>query len=99
MGHSKVLENLDVIFWAISSLWLSWRRVNRAHKCDELVWDDPIEITIFNLLVIFVLFVVEVSKAVPAKPYSKFKSLQTVEHSTLISASVTVACISERSEL
>lgn len=42
VGHSKMLKYLNVVFRPISSLGVARLRVNRAHKRNELIWNDPV---------------------------------------------------------
>jgi len=90
-----MLKHLYVVFWSVAPLRLAGRSVNRPHECDELIGNNPVQITIFDLLIVFVLFVVKVPKLVPTQTHSEFQPLPTVEHSALISARVPVACITE----
>jgi len=61
-----MLEHLNVVFWSIAPLRLAGRSVNRPHKCDELIGNNPVQITVFDLLIVLVLFVVKVPELVPA---------------------------------
>jgi hypothetical protein len=40
---------------------------NWPHKSDELSWNDPVEITIFNSLVVLVFLNIESSESVPVE--------------------------------
>lgn len=68
MGDPKMLEHLQVVLRAVSSRSL-YRRglVDWPHEGNELVGDDPIQVTVLHALVVFILFVVEVSESVPAE--------------------------------
>ena len=77
MRHSKMTKYFKVIFWCISMLGFPCHLlgiIDWTHKCDELPWNNPVEITIFNLLIVFVLSWIEVLKAIPAK---LIRNLQT----------------------
>lgn len=99
VGDPEVFENLDVVFWSVSPLWLPRLRVNRPHERDELVWNNPIKITVFHLLVVLVLLVVKLSENVPAQAYRKLKALQAVENRALVSTRVSIARIAEGPKL
>ena len=47
-----------------------------SHESSELTWDDPVEISVFNSLVVLILFDVEASEIVPAKLDSILEPLQ-----------------------
>lgn len=52
---------------------------NWSHKGYELAWDNPVKVTIFYSLVIFIFFYIKSSKVIPAKSYSCFKSLKDIK--------------------
>lgn len=74
----KVLEHLEVVFWCISSPLICIHIVERSHESYKLAWNNPIKITIFNLLVVFVFFVVEFFEIVPTQFDGEFESLEAV---------------------
>ena len=49
--------------------------LNRAHEGNKLVWNDPIKITVLDLLIKLVFFHIEGLEIVPAKPNSVLKAL------------------------
>lgn len=99
VGDAEVLKDLDVVLGAIATLGLAGLRICWPHECDELVGQDPVEVPIFDHLVVFVLLVIEVAEFVPAQPNRKLETLQAVEHGALISASVAVASVAEGPKL
>lgn len=42
MGNSKVSENLEVVFWSVTSFADASRLIHRPHKGNKLVGDYPI---------------------------------------------------------
>ena len=61
--HSEVLKYLDIIFRLVTSLLpliVHW-----THEGYELVWNNPIQVPIFNLFIILVLLGVKVLELVP----------------------------------
>lgn len=78
-----LLLTRDTIYW--------------SHKSEEFSWNNPVEITVFNLFVVFILLDVEFSEVVPLLLESKLETLKTVLHSALIEA-VTLACVTIASE-
>ena len=79
--HSKMFKNFKIIFSAVSMFWLPrclCVPIYRTHKCDEFARDNPIEISVLNLLIVFVLSWVKVFKAVPSKQCSDLQALKAV---------------------
>ena len=66
---------------------------NWTHKGNKLAWDDPVEISVFNSLIVLILFDVKASKIIPAKLDSKLKTLEALQKCTIIET-ITFACIS-----
>lgn len=74
---------------------LSLVSVDWAHECYELARDNPVEVSVLDLFVVFVLAGIELVIVVPAELEPLLEALQTVEHSALIKA-VAFARITER---
>ena len=96
MRHSEMTEYLQVILWGVTAAICS-NLVHWSHKGDKLARDYPVEISIFDLLIILILLVIEVSEVVPSKVHSDLQSLKTMEYGAAIGA-VTVASVSVGSE-
>ncbi len=94
--NSKVFEDLQIVFWAVTPS-IGTDLVNWAHESDEFSWHDPVQITIFDLLVILVLLVVKVSKVVPAVANSDLQTFQAMVNGAAVGA-VAITGISERPE-
>lgn len=60
--------------------------VNWSHKGDELAGDNPVEITIFNFFVMFILSGIELIEVVPLLFESKLKTLQAVINCAFVGA-------------
>ena len=71
----KVLEDLEVVFWRVSSSLIITGWVNGSHEGDKLVGNDEIQIPIFNFLIVLVLFIVEFSEVVPAMADANLEAL------------------------
>ena len=69
MCHSKMLENFKVILGGVPMLrfprWLVIL-VNWTHKSDKLPWNDPVEVTILNLFIVFILSRIKILEAIPS---------------------------------
>jgi hypothetical protein len=60
--------------------------LNGAHEGNKLLWDDPVEVSVFNSLIVLILLDVESFEIIPPKLYSKFESLQDVQESAVVEA-------------
>jgi len=49
-----------------------------AHKCSELIWNDPVEVTVLETLIILVIFDLELSEIVPVLAAAKVKALPAI---------------------
>ena len=97
--HVEMLENLEIVFGGISSALKLANVVERAHEGDELVRDYPVEVSIFDLLVVLVLLVVELTELVPSESDCVFQALQAVQDRAGIAALQSVRSIAKRLEL
>ena len=97
--NSEVLKDLNVVFRSVAPLRLARQGVYRPHERDELVWNNPIKVTVLDFLVVLVLFVVKFSKNVPAETNSELQALEAVENSAFVGAGVSVAGVAEGPKL
>lgn len=65
---------------------LSRNLINWTHERKKPTWDNPVEIAIFNFLVVLVFFDVEDVVVVPAVPYRELQPLNTVLYGALVKA-------------
>ncbi len=76
MRNSEMFEHLNVVLRLISSrLFLI---VNWPHECYELARYDPIQVSILDFLIVFVLLWVESLELVPSVFNGKLQSFKTV---------------------
>jgi hypothetical protein len=66
MSDTEVLKNLDVVLRSIASFRLTRWCICRSHESDKLIRYYPIQISILHLFVVFILFIIKVTEAVPA---------------------------------
>ena len=97
--HIEMLENLEIVFRGVSSPLKLANVVERSHEGNELVWDNPVEVSIFDLLVVLILLIIEFTELVPAESNCVFKALQAVQDRAGVTALQSVRCITERLEL
>lgn len=80
MCYIKMLENLDIVLWGLGASLLSLGSVNWTHEGDELAGDDEVEVSVVELLVILVFFIVEFPEVVPSVAGSKLQAFEAVEN-------------------
>ena len=85
-GHIKMFEDLDVIFGSVSPPLKFINVIKWPHESNKLAWDDPVKISIFDLLVIFIFFVIKLFEIIPAYFHSIFQSFETVVYGAGIAA-------------
>ena len=95
----EVLEHLDVVLRGVATAVVLAHVVEGTHKGDELVRDDPIEVTVLHSLVVLVLLVVELLEVVPAEFDCKFEPLEAMIDGAGVAALLGVRGVSERAEL
>ena len=66
-GHIQVIEDVDVAGCSVTISMDAVSLIDWTHEGHELAWDDPVQISILNLLVVLILFGVECLKVVPTK--------------------------------
>lgn len=94
LGYVQVLEDVDVAGSCVPVPMNRVPLVYRPHKSQELAWDDPVQVTVFDLFVVFVLPGIECLKVVPAELDGLLESFQAMKDSAVVVA-ITTACISE----
>ena len=77
--HVEMLEDLKVVFRRICTSLKCTLLVDRAHKRNEFVRDNEIEVSVLNFLVVFVLFVIKLAEIVPAVAHRYLESLQAMK--------------------
>jgi len=82
----NVVEDVTILVWVLSVLVSGVSGFDWSHESDELAWDDPVEITVFDSLVVLVFFNVESSEVIPVEFNCVFQSLENLEKSTIVEA-------------
>lgn len=80
---------LEYINIAGSSVAVAVHRVtliHGAHEGQEFAWDDPVEITILNLLVVLILSRIESLEVIPSKSDGMLQTLKTMQNGALVLA-------------
>lgn len=79
----NVVEDVTILVWVLSVLVSGVSSFNWSHEGYELAWDDPVEITVFDSLIVLVFFNVESSEVIPVEFNCVFQSLENLEKSTI----------------
>ena len=66
---------------------------NWSHKGYKLIWNDPVKVSVFNLLIVLVFLHVECLEVIPAESYSVFEALKHMMQGAVVEA-VTLGGIS-----
>ena len=78
-GYVNAFKDISVFIWVMTVPLPLVSVLDWSHEGDKLSWDDPVEVSILNSLVVLVLLDIECPEVIPAKSYSVFKSLEAVE--------------------
>ena len=81
--NAEPSEDRHIIVWCEGAISVSC--IERARECDELSWNDPIQVTILNLLEVLILLNIELAIVVPSEGYSILKALEAVQVRATIS--------------
>jgi len=84
-SNTELLEDWDVIFRSETSVTVSVSRlVTGTTESDELSWNDPVEITVLDLLIELVVSEVESLDVEPLELDGIFKTSKTVQDTTSV---------------
>lgn len=84
--HVEMLENLKVVLRCVASSLELANVIEWAHEGNELVRYDPVQVTVFNLLVVLILLVIKLPEFVPAEAYGVLEALQAVQDRARVTA-------------
>ena len=79
LGHPNALEDISILAWVMAISLPLVSVLNWSHECDEFAWDDPVEVSILDSLIVLVLLDIEGPEVIPSEPDGVLESLQTVE--------------------
>jgi hypothetical protein len=85
-GYVNALKDISVFIWVMAVPLPLVSVLDWSHEGDKLSWDDPVEVSILNSLVVLVLLDIECPEVVPAKSYSVFESLEAVKEGAVVEA-------------
>ena len=66
-GNIMLLENLNILVRMVSKPLMRLFLLNRTHKSHELLWDDPVEVSVLDSFIELVLLYVKSSEVVPSE--------------------------------
>ena len=75
-GHTEALENRHVVIWGERTISICY--VERSRERNKLSWDDPIQVTVFDLLEVLVLLHVKSAIVVPSKCHGVLEAQEAV---------------------
>ena len=84
--YVEVLEDLQVVFGSVTPPLVFADVVEWAHERYEFIRYDPVQVTVLDFLVVFVLLVVEFPELVPSQSNGVLQSLQTMKNRARIAA-------------
>ena len=90
-----MLEHLQVVFRGITPSLVFADVIEWAHERYEFIRYDPVQVSILDFLVVFVLLVVEFSELVPSQTNGVLQTLKAMENCTRIVALEGIRGISE----
>jgi len=64
--YAEVLEHLEIVFSPVAHFRLTRHWVNRSHKRDKLIGNDPVKVTVIDPFIVLVLPIVKVFKSIPS---------------------------------
>ena len=80
MLYAKPLERLDIVFrCCLEVIACLLDATAGPHKGDEFAWNDPIQVSILNALIVLVLQMIESGEIVPAKPHCDIQAFNDLE--------------------
>ena len=82
--HTHFLENFNVFARVVAKSLIRVSFFDWAHKSNKPSWDNPMQVVIFNFLVEFILFDIEVSEVIPFEFHSLLKALETLQQGTVV---------------
>ena len=85
-GDINVVKDITILVWMLTILMSGVSGFDWAHESDELSWDDPVEITVFNSLIVLVFLNIESSEVVPVEFNCVFQSLEDLEQRAIVEA-------------
>ena len=94
LSYVEVLEDVDVAGSCVPVPMNGVTLVHRSHEGQELAWDDPVQVTVFDFFVVFVLPGIECLKIVPAELDGLLKPFKAVKNRAVVVA-IATAGVSE----
>lgn len=85
-GDIDILEDVDIFIWVVSISLALVSVLNWTHEGDELAWDDPVEVSVLDSLIVFVLLDIECPEIVPAEPDGVLETLKAMEKCAVVEA-------------
>ena len=84
--YVEVLEDLQVVFGSVTSPLVFTDVVEWTHERYEFIRYDPVQVTVLDFFVVFVLLVIKFPELVPSESNSVLQALEAMEDCTRIAA-------------
>ena len=80
----KFVKNWNIFLRMVSVSLVLISSFDWSHKCHEFSWDNPVEVTVFDSLIVFILFDIECLEIVPAEFDCVLQTLKTLKKGAII---------------
>lgn len=77
-GDIELIKYFYVLVWMMTIPLDCISFLNRSHESHKFAWNDPVDITVFNSLKMFILFYIKSLEIIPLEFNRIFESLQTL---------------------
>ena len=94
---SNIVEDISILVWVVPVSVSLITLLNWSHEGNELSWNDPVKITVFDLLVVLILLDIESLEVVPSQLDSELEALEAMQECAVVKA-VSLGSISVASE-
>ena len=84
--YIKMFEHLEVVLGGVAPPLVFADVVEWAHERYEFIRYDPVQVTVLDFLVVFVLLVVEFPELVPSQANGVLQSLQAMQNRARVAA-------------
>lgn len=78
-GYIDAFKDISILVWMVSISLTLVSVLDWSHEGDELAWDDPVEVSILNSLIVLVLLDIKCPEVIPSKSYGILESLKAMK--------------------
>ena len=84
--YVDALKDISILVWVVAISLALVSVLDWSHECYELAWNNPVEVSVLNSLIVLVLLNVKGPEVIPPESYGILQSLQAVEQGTVVEA-------------